>query len=58
MRERKLQKENQILQFSIIRKHVVRDGMVTNYIRKRLSIQNGKNRTTKEFYFIDYKCIK
>ena len=28
---------------SIIRKHVMRDGVVSNYIRKRLSKQIGKN---------------
>ena len=28
---------------SIIRKHVMRDGVVCNYIRKRLSKQTGKN---------------
>ena len=31
------------VQFSIIHKHVMRDRVVTSYIRKRLSIQNKKN---------------
>ena len=31
------------VQFSIIRKHVMRDRVATNYIRKRLSIHNEKN---------------
>ena len=31
------------VQFSIMRKHVMGDRMVTNYTRKRLNIQNEKN---------------
>ena len=31
------------MQFRINRKHVLRDRVVTNYIRTRLSIQNEKN---------------
>ena len=35
--------DSDLYSFSIIHKHVMRDRVVTNYIRKRLSIQNEKN---------------
>ena len=33
-----LQKRIRFVQFSIIRKHVMRDRVVTDYIRKRLAV--------------------
>ena len=58
------------VQFSIIRKHMLRDRVVTNYIRTRLSMQNEKNMSQdralgdptsrkrgRRFYFIRRYCF-
>ena len=63
----------QFVQFSVIHKYIMRDRVVTDYIRKRLSIKNEENRSQdgtlgdpssqkwrRGFYFIQsyYLCPK
>ena len=65
-----LRRRIRFVQFNAIRKHVMKDRVVTNYIRKRLSIQNKKNwfqdralgdptsqKRRRGFYFIYSYCL-